>query len=195
MEAKALAAGKKNGRRLGAHLIFVDESGFLLIPSVRKTWAPRGRTPFLRHKTWPRHKISAISGVSVSPIRRHVHLYFALHTTNIARHQVEAFVHHILRRLRGPIILLWDNSKTHRGPLIRKLLARFPRLRIEPLPSYAPELNPDEGVWNHAKRELANGHLQGPDELQLRLLEVFDTLVRSQRHLRACMHRSGLKIF
>jgi transposase len=190
-----VAAGKKNARRLGAHLIFVDESGFLLIPSVRKTWAPRGRTPLLRHKTWPRHRISVISGVSVSPIRRHLHLYFSLHRTNIARHEVVAFVRDVMKHLRGPVILLWDNSKTHQGPLMRKLVARCPRLRLEPLPPYAPELNPDEGVWNHAKRELANGPVRSAEELQLRLVKALETLDRSQRHLRACVRRSELKIF
>jgi len=43
-----MAPGKKNASRLGAHLVFVDESGFLLIPSVRRTWAPTGKTPLLR---------------------------------------------------------------------------------------------------------------------------------------------------
>ena len=42
-----MAAGKKNAARLGAHLVFIDESGFQLIPSVRRTWAPRGETPIL----------------------------------------------------------------------------------------------------------------------------------------------------
>jgi transposase len=122
-------------------------------------------------------------------------LHFALHTTNIARHQVESFLRHLLSHIRGPIVLLWDNSKTHQGPLIRALISRFPRLQIEQLPSYAPELNPDEGVWNHAKRELANAHLRSADELQLRLLDVFDKLDLSQRHMRACVHRSELKFF
>ena len=50
METKRLAQGKKNAARLAAHLIFVDESGFLLIPSVRKTWSPVGQTPILHHR-------------------------------------------------------------------------------------------------------------------------------------------------
>lgn len=195
MEAKAVAAGKKNARRLGAHLIFVDESGFLLIPSVRKTWSPRGLTPLLHHQTWPRHKISVISGVSISPTRHRLGLYFACHQTNIARDQVLNFLHQILGHLRGRVILLWDNSKTHQGPLIRDFLERHPRLQIERFPPYAPELNPDEGVWNHTKRELANGQSRSADELQAHLLEALTGLQRSQRHLRACIHRSGLKFF
>jgi hypothetical protein len=42
VETKAVAAHKKNARRLGAHLVFADESGFLLIPNVVRTWAPQG---------------------------------------------------------------------------------------------------------------------------------------------------------
>ena len=195
MEAEALATGKKNARRLGAHLIFVDESGFQLIPTVRKTWSPRGQTPLLRHQTWPRHKISVISGISISPARRRLGLYFAVHDTNIARDQVLAFLRQILRHLRGPVILLWDNSKTHQGPSVRSLAERHPRLRIEHLPPYAPELNPDEGVWNHAKRELANGQSRSAGELEKRIREALLRLRASQRSLRACVHRSELKFF
>lgn len=190
-----MAAGKKNARRLGAHLVFVDESGFLLIPTVRRTWSPRGQTPLLRHKTWPRHKISVISGVSISPAKHRLGLYFALHQTNIARDQVLGFLRQLLRHLRGPVIVLWDNSKTHQGPLIRKLIENNPRLQIERLPPYAPELNPDEGVWNHSKRELANGQAQSASELEVQVLAALSRLRASQRCLRACVRRSGLTFF
>ena len=58
MEAQALAAAKKNATRLGAHLVFVDESGFMMIPPVRRTWAPVGKTPIVRHY-YRRDRISA----------------------------------------------------------------------------------------------------------------------------------------
>lgn len=54
----------KKAARLKADLVFADESGFLLLPPVLKTWAPRGCTPLLRHRT-RRDKISVISGISV----------------------------------------------------------------------------------------------------------------------------------
>ena len=50
----------------GAHLAFLDESGFLLIPNVCRTWAPRGQTPILHH-FYRRERISAISTLAVSP--------------------------------------------------------------------------------------------------------------------------------
>lgn len=54
----------KNAQRRGAHLAFLDESGFLLIPTVRKTWAPVGHTPILRH-SFRRDRISTISSLTV----------------------------------------------------------------------------------------------------------------------------------
>ena len=70
-----MAPGKKNAEDLGAHIVFIDESGFLLIPSVRKTLSPRGCTPILRHRQ-RRDRLSVISGLSVSPKRVRTGLYF-----------------------------------------------------------------------------------------------------------------------
>ena len=58
-------------------MVFLDESGFMLTPTVRRTFAPRGQTPLI--KSWDRHdRISAISAVTVSPKRRRLGLYFHL---------------------------------------------------------------------------------------------------------------------
>src|SRR5256884_8028389 len=75
---------------------------------------------------------------------------------NIGQEEVCVFLRELLRHLRGPIIVLLDNSSTHKGEPLEKLRARHPRLKIEHFPAYAPDLNPDEGVWSLAKGELAN---------------------------------------
>jgi predicted metal-dependent enzyme (double-stranded beta helix superfamily) len=67
VETARVAAHEKKAARLGAHIVFCDESGFLLIPHVVKTWAPVGQTPIHRHVCRRRDKISVISGISVSP--------------------------------------------------------------------------------------------------------------------------------
>jgi len=59
----------KKAQRLGAHLVFLDESGFLLIPNVRKTWAPIGQTPLFKH-SYRRDRMSVISSITVSPAGR-----------------------------------------------------------------------------------------------------------------------------
>lgn len=180
--------------RLGAHLVFVDESGFLLVPPVRKTWAPRGQTPVLRH--WARRdKASVISGLSVSPRRRRLGLYYQWHAKNIQQAEACAFLRHLLRHLRGPVIVLWDNGRPHGGEPLRKLCRRFPRLYLERFPAYAPELNPDEGVWTLSKAALANGRPDDVDTLVAHLLPTLEHLRRSQTKLRGCVLQSDLPPF
>jgi len=178
---------------LGAHLVFVDESGFLLIPTVRKTWAPRGRTPVVRHR-YRHDKISVISGLAVSPTGRRLSLYFRCHTKNLTAEDVAEFLRHLLRHLRGPVIVIWDNAQIHKGPAVRALCTN-PCLHLEPLPPYAPELNPDEGVWGYAKRALSNGRPDSAWELLEELLTVLHGLARSPRHLRGFIQQSNLPPF
>ena len=49
------------------------------------------------------------------------------------------------------MIVVWDGGSNHKGPVIRELLRRFPRLHLERLPGYAPDLNPVEMLWSYLK--------------------------------------------
>ena len=190
-----MAAGKKNAARLGAHLVFADESGFLLAPLVARTWAPQGCTPLQRHRQGRRDKISVISGISVSPQRQHLGLYYLLYFDNIGQEEVCRFLRELLRHLHGSVIVLLDNSSTHHGGPLAKLLRRHPRLHIEHFPAYAPELNPDEGVWSLAKRELANGCPLDVDELMHDIIASINGLRTSPEKLRGCILQSDLPNF
>ncbi len=132
----------------------VDESGFMLQPLVRRTWAPRGKTPI--HRSWARHdRLSVISALTVSPRRREVRLFFAIHHDNICTPDAVRFIRSIRRQLGGRILLVWDRLNVHRAAT--KVLQRQADIPIEWLPPYAPDLNPVEQVWNHSKySELAN---------------------------------------
>ena len=76
--------------------------------------------------------------------------------------------------------------------MVREICRTCSRLQLVPLPSYAPELNPDEGVWNFAKGSLANGRPDQLDELDEHLSDALQRLAGSQVRLRACLYRSGL---
>jgi transposase len=146
----------------------------------------------LRHHQ-RRDRISVISGISMSPRRRRYGLYFQLFPHNIRQPEVCAFLRDLLRHLRGPVILIWDNGAIHGGEPIRALQARHPRLHLYRFPGYAPELNPDEGVWQQAKRALANGRPDSQRELGRHLPSQLKRLRHSQPHLRACVRRSDLR--
>lgn len=157
----------------------------MLQPTVRRTWAPRGQTPILRGYD-RRDRLSAISAITVSPTRRRLGLYFDILNHNVKTDDFEIFVQRLLRRLRRPITLVLDRYSVHRGAT-RRLLARYPRrVRVEWLPAYAPELNPDEQVWNRAKyTDLANFVPDNVDHLghaladSLRQTRSQQTLLRS----------------
>jgi transposase len=171
--------------------VFLDESGFLLIPNVRKTWAPIGCTPTVRHR-YQRDKLSAISAVSVSPVRPRVGLYMHLHPANITGAEVVVFLRDLLRHLRGPIALLWDGGSIHKREDVQAFLSRNRRLIPHRFPAYAPELNPDEFVWTKMKNDLANGAPKDLHQLGVQLRRSFTRLHGSQRLLWSCIFESQL---
>ena len=88
-------------------------------------------------------------------MRRRIGLYFRTDPkTYITAAAVTEFLRNLLRHLRGKVIVIWDGGSNHKGPLVRDLLRRFPRLHLEPLPPYAPDLNPVEMIWSHLKHGL-----------------------------------------
>jgi transposase len=165
----------------------------MLTPTVARTWAPRGETPILRHSQ--RHdRISVISGISVSPTRRRVGLYYQWHHHNVRDIEAVAFLRHLLRHLRGPILLVWDRLGVHRSQLVQRLCRRVPRLRLEFLPAYAPELNPDEGVWRQTKHRLANHSPADRYKLALAVIAELESLRRSTSRLWGCIDHTGLAL-
>ena len=196
METEALAAYKKKAARLAAHLVFVDESGFLLLPYVAKTWAPQGCTPVHRHRQRNRERISVISALSVSARRQRLGLYYQLYLDGIGRQEVCIFLRHLLRHLRGSAVVLLDNSSTHHHGELKQLLEeKKSRLFLEYFPAYAPELNPDEGVWSLSKRNLANSCFATVDELINEVIRSIEEIRKSPRKLRGCIQQSELPSF
>jgi transposase len=185
-----VAPDQKKTRRLGAYFAFVDESGFLLIPTVRRTWAPRGKTPVLHH-SYRRDRISTISAVTLSPCRHRVGLFVRFHRKNITGVEVVEFLRALQRHLRRPIVLLWDGGTIHRRKLVQNYLA-CSRYHVYRFPAYAPELNPDEYVWTQSKRRLSNATPRDVDELDRDLRQALGRISNSQKLLRACLKESRL---
>ena len=105
-------------------------------------------TGFGRH----RDKVSTIAAISLAPRRRRVGLYGRTNPEHyVDAAGVVAFLRDLLRHLRGRVIVVWDGGSNHKGPAIRELCRRFPRLHLERLPAYAPDHNPVEMIWSYLK--------------------------------------------
>lgn len=166
----------------------------MMIPPVRRTWAPVGQTPIVRHY-YRRDRISVIGGLSVSPKRSRLGLYFRMHAKNISQEEVYDFLWHLLRHLRGHVIVVWDNASIHDSKSLRDLLRKYPRLHLEYLPAYAPQLNPVEAAWHAAKLPLANGRPEDIYDLGRALLSSLRKAGGSQATLRGCVLQSELPPF
>ena len=114
---------------------------------MARTYAPVGQTPILR-EWWTRDHLSAISAISLEGKR-----YFHSQDRPINSDDVVGFLEHLLREVPGRMVVIWDGSPIHRSHTIKAFLAHgaAQRIHLERLPAYAPELNPDEGLWQQLK--------------------------------------------
>lgn len=148
-----LAGAKKRAIAEGRTILFVDESAFYLLPGVVRTWAPVGETPLLRCKLTRDH-YSVIS--AITPMGE---IYLTMQTAAYDSVAVIAFLEHLQSAIEGKLLIIWDGATIHRSQAIKDFLAAGAAARIwlERLPGYAPDLNPDEGIWHYLKHvELKN---------------------------------------
>jgi hypothetical protein len=138
--------------------VFWDESGASLLPVVRRTWAPVGHTPVLRHRfKWKR--VSMAAGLCYGS--RGGGAAVAFHQ-QVDAYNTDTLIQALgeLRRFLGgqKATLLWDGLPAHRSLAMGAWLRRQRHwLVVERLPGYAPELNPVEALWSSLKGvELAN---------------------------------------
>ena len=143
-----------------------------------------------------RQKVSVITALVIPPGRDRVRCCFRLAPdASIDAVGVRAFLGHLTRLIRTPITIVWDPSNTHRAKLIQRWLAAHPRVRVERLPPYAPELNPVELVWGHTKRNpLANYAPPDLDALVRATRRRTHRLACNQPVLRALIRHCGLSL-
>jgi hypothetical protein len=155
---EGLASVEKTARRQHALILFEDESGVSLLPSVRATWAPRGQTPVLRHRF--NYKRLSIAGMlAYEPDGSDAHLLFQLRPGAYNDETLIEFLTEVHQHEEGRrIIVIWDGLPSHRSRRMLDWLADLREwLHAERLPGYAPDLNPIEQVWGNVKgQELAN---------------------------------------
>ncbi len=157
MGQEALASFEKRAKRQHALIVFEDESGVSLLPSVRATWAPRGHTPVLHHPfNWKR--LSLAGALAYEADGSDAHLFFELRPGAYNDESLIVFLSELHDDEQRPVLLIWDGLPSHRSRRMLEWIARQGHwLSAERLPGYAPDLNPIEYVWGNLKStELAN---------------------------------------
>lgn len=147
-----------------------------------------GQTPILRAPLSYDH-LSVIS--AITPDGR---LFTHVQETAFRGPAIVAFLRHLLRQVRGKLLVIWDGASIHHCQPVKDFLAAgaAKRLHLERLPAYAPDLNPDEGVWSLLKRgELKNRCCHDLQELRWELGLAIRRLRRRPQALTACFRHCG----
>ncbi len=155
------------------------------------TWAPRGQTPVLRVPLTRDH-LSAISGITLDG-----RLFLQVRRASYTAAGVVGFLRMLIRKIAGPILLIWDGSPIHRRQEIKDFLKRgaSKRLHLVQLPGYAPDLNPDEGIRNYLKRvELGNVCCFDLNQLQRKLIQAKERLRHKKEIIKSCSRQCGSSV-
>jgi transposase len=174
-----------------AILYFQDESNISLTAFLGKTWSLCGHTPKAK-VTGNRGGVSAMSAISGQG-----HLLFRLHQKRIASSQVIDFLRQMLNHHpRRHLVIVMDRAPPHTSKKTQAYIASQSRLHVFYLPSYSPDWNPDEKVWNHLKHhELKSHQAKTKDELKTLTHKKLKSMSRNQSLVRGLYFRSYVADF
>jgi transposase len=171
--------------------VFIDEAGFDLLPAAVGSYAPRGQTPILRVPlTWDH--LSVIS--AITPDGR---LLMMIQQVAFKGASIVRFLKHVLQYIHGPLLIIWDGLPAHHGQAVKDFLRQgaAQRIHLERLPGYAPDLNPDEGIWRYLKQvEMKNLCCHNLHELRYELRKATARLRHKTDVILACFDQAHLHV-
>ena len=153
---------QKRAKKEGATIYFQDESGVRSDFHSGTTWALKGQTPVVE-STGARFGLNMMAAITPRG-----HMQFMIVKGAVRADQICEFLNRLMHGRENKVFVIWDGHPTHKSKKVKQCIASFKgRLEIFLLPSYSPDLNPIEQLWNHTK---ANGvgrkPVSGPDQLK-----------------------------
>lgn len=137
---------RKRAKKLGAMIFFLDEAGFQSDPPLGRTYGLKGHTPVVK-SSGQRQSINVISAVNASGA-----FWAATYTGKLDAEAFVIFLRNFMKGQRTKVFLVVDGHPAHKAKIVKEYVAQTQgRLELYFLPPYAPDLNPDEFVWNYMK--------------------------------------------
>ncbi|OPC76650.1 DDE endonuclease [Embleya scabrispora] len=197
-----VAVGGSTAAALDAWIVFEDEAGMSMTPPHARTWGRRGSTPVVRVRGGSRGRVSIAALACYKPGERPRLIYRPrLHTRRKGERRSFAWKDYrdlAVRahlQLGGPIVLVWDNLNTHLASGLREYAAAHDWLTIRQLPSYAPDLNPVEGIWSLLRRGFTgNVAFTDADHLVRTIRQGLRHIQRHPHLIDGCLAETGLVI-
>jgi transposase len=172
---------KKRARKHGARIYFLDETGFSSEPNLRRTYGLKGETPVVK-TSGQRQKVNVISAVSMQGA-----FWCQVYTHTLKQGDFIVFLKDFMSSQQGKVFLVLDSHPAHIANSVKEYVqSTRGKLELHFLPPYAPDLNPDEFVWNYLKGTgVARKPLRKDESLKERVKADLDKLKQDQRLLRS----------
>lgn len=172
---------KVRARRLGAEIFFIDEAGVRSDSALQRTWGAKGETPIVA-TSGQRQKVNAISAVNANGAFWY-DVYTGKFNAQLFISKLKAF----MRNRRRPVFLVLDSHPAHRAKIVAAYVQSLEgQLELHFLPGYAPDLNPDEFVWNHLRQNgVTKTPLKQNEQLKDRVEKDLAQIKRSPRLVRS----------
>lgn len=141
----------KWAKEKGAVIFFADESRVRADGHRGVTWAPIGETPVITD-SGDRYGINMISAISAQG-----QMYFECFATKMESQRFIVFLKNLRQSAGKPTLVIVDGGSYHKSKAVKEFLKDEGAnlgIKLVLLPPYSPELNPDEQVWNIAKRKI-----------------------------------------
>jgi transposase len=172
---------KKRARKYGAQIYFLDEAGFSSEPNLRRTYGLKGETPVVQ-TSGQRQKVNVVSAVSLQG-----GFWCHAYTHTLKQGVFIEFLKDFMTSQRGKVFLVMDSHPAHIANSVKEYVQSTQgKLELHFLPPYAPDLNPDEFVWNYLKGNgVARKPLRKNESLRERVEEDLDRLKKDRELLRS----------
>ena len=161
---------RRLAKRIGAEIYFVDESAVRSDHHRGTTWGAIGQTPVVED-SGDRFGLKLISAVSPRGDMR-----FAVIEGKMNSDKFIEFLKQLQADAGKPLIVIADNASYHSSGKVQKFARESQAIHLGYLPKYAPELNPDEQVWNHAKARLAKLFIDSAQSLKQSVLNIMRSI-------------------
>lgn len=172
-----------------------------MTPPTARTWGRRGHTPIVRVRGRSRRRLSIAALTCYKPGHRPRLIYRPRRDDRPDGRKSFAWTDYrdllkaAHKQLGGPLVVVWDNLNVHRAAGMREFIADHDWLSVFHLPSYAPDLNPVEGIWSLVRRgPLANRIFADPQDLERVLRQGLREIQYRPHLLDGVLAETGLAI-
>jgi len=176
-------------------LVFQDECAVRLLPCVTNTYAPIGQTPEIKVDSKNKAYVSVSGAISSDG-----YLYYEVREQEGFKQKgLTRFLDNLWADCLDRLAVVWDNAPSHHAKTVKAFLKQqsdtMPRIWLENIPPYSPELNPAEQLWAYLKKKLANQFVKTTKELREIVTQALEKIKNDKELIKSFFRNKELECY